>query len=333
MNKTQKSIVTVEIIVIALGLLILIYGLLNSGGGSRKQYISKVQTLKKTLEDRKQEYKDNDKIVALYAKEAAKLDEIIKKYEDKSFKFDKDTESRKYLNLENNIACFMDDCKNIKISIQKTQAYIDNVNKYFEENKNNIRTVKKSTKIKKTMRRKIAELEKSLNSGLENLRELINKVQTPDDATNLSLKQLELEQPFAEFKNNVKIAYEITQETKVELINNPIEIEVTPKPVQTRRIKKTKNAELIAPYSSSNYPAKFKGTGLCVIKINIGKDGVVKTTSVFQSSNNKEFDDFCKSAAKTLKYKPAIGYYRDDPAKKEFPIETSSKYPFMAPTK
>ena len=334
MNKTQKSILTVEIIVIGLGLLILAYGLLNSGGGSRKQYITKVRSLKTKLDNKKKKYINNEKIIALYSKEESKLDNIIKKYEDKKYKFNKDIESRKYLNLENDVTCFIDDCDHIKQAISKTQDFIRSVNKYFNDNISTIKTVKSSKKVKSSTRKKISNLERSLKDGLANLQALISKVQTPDDATNLSLKQLELEQPFAEFRNNVKIAYEINQETQVIPNTKPIKIVITtPRVVKIRKIKKTKNAELISPFNPHSYPDKFKGTNLCVIKIKINKEGTVVSANVSQPSGNTDFDNFCKNAAKSLKYKPAMGYYMDDPSKKEFPIVTVSQYPFKAPSK
>ncbi|MCK5223446.1 TonB family protein [Candidatus Calescamantes bacterium] len=327
MTKMQKTIITVEIILLVIGLGLFSISALNSDKGQRKEITNKLSTLKERMTASKEKYSSNQAILEIIKGKEKEIDELIAKYQDTENEFDFAMENRKMTILETEISCFIDDCVKIDNEIKDIQGFIDKTRRYLTENSKQITSATSHKKVPASTKREIRSAKKKLQDGIEDLQKGIIAANTPEDFTHLSLSSLDLGQPFVELQNKVEHAIKLISEKKGDTeihIDIPIRIE---EPRQTRTLVKKVDTVLITKFIPE-YPQEFKGKGyFAIIGFKINKTGKPTTTSVVRSSGNSAFDQFCQKQALKLEFSPAKAYYKDKPGT-VFTIESESQYPF-----
>ena len=327
MSKGQKTIIIIEIVVLMVGVILFVIGSSNSGMGKRKGLINELDNINKELVKQKLIYKDNNVVVKLIQDKVDAVNEMLKKYQDKKAKIDDiEMEKRKLVNFKDEINEFLDKCSKINSAIDDVNNFINRVETYLNNNQKDLKAAKSSGKVSKITRKEIATLEKELNDGIEKLKSELAKAKLPEDYIDVSLETLNLDQPLVNLKTKVNYAIDVINEVSRPKETSVIPIYITP-PTQRRVLVKRTGVKPLKTYIP-DYPSKFRGKDLyAIIQTDVDKDGKITATSVFQSSGNKEFDEFCKKMAFNIKYQAAPGYYKDDPGN-IFTIKGITKYPF-----
>ena len=327
MSKIQKTIITVEIILLVIGLGLFSISALSSDKGQRKEIVSKLTALKERMVASKEKYSSNQAILDSIKGKERDIDTLIAKYQDTENEFDFAMENRKMTMLETEISCFVDDCVKIDNEIKDIQGFIDKARRYLTENSKQITSATTHKKVPPSTKREIRSAKTKLQNGIETLQKGITAAKTPEDFTHLSLSSLDLGQPFVELQNKVEHAIKLISEKKANTeirIDIPIRIE---EPKRRRILVKKHDTSLLTKVIPE-YPQEFKGKGyFTIIGFKISKTGKPTSTSVVRSSGNTAFDQFCEKQALKLEFTPAKAYYKDKPGS-VFPIESESQYPF-----
>ncbi len=327
MSKGQKNIIIIEIVVLIVGVILFIIGSSNSGMGKRKVLINELDNINKELTKQKLIYKDNNVIVKLIQDKLNTVQEMLKRYQDKKAKIDDiEMEKRKLVIFKDGTNEFFDKCSKINCAIDDVNNFIKRVETYLNNNQKDLKAAKSSRKVSKITRKEIVALEKELNDGIERLKNELAKAKLPEDYIDVSLETLNLDQPLVNLKTKVNYAIDVINE-----VSRPKETPIIPihiKPTEPKRKLVIRNGPTVLKKYIPDYPSEFRGHELfTIIAMDVDKDGKITSTSVFQSSGNKKFDEFCKKMAYNIKYQAATGYYRDDPGN-IFTIKDDTKYPF-----
>ncbi len=330
MNKAQKTVLTLEIVLIAAGLLVIVFSSLGGGRGYLKDFETRLTALNDRLSEKETQFASNPQIVSIIQQKKAEITSMIEKYKDKSQKIDKAFEERKIINYEAEIETFTDDCLKMAKSIADVEEFIKAVEKFLSGSQEDIGKLNANKRISASEKKEIKELQINLGNGLKELKSKLSESKTPSSCTQLSLYAYDLRQPLAELKNKIEFGLKKINE-KISVNTNDLLNKINTE-TQTKKQTRIKTKPEITRKVIPDYPAEFKGTGyFAIILVKIGASGMPAGTSVAQSSGNAAFDDFCRQQAMKLEFKPAIGYYPDEPDKL-FPVESESQYPFKAPT-